>query len=153
MSVEGCSKDHSSVERPVREIPRWKVPCTRQCLGSPVEFSLPYIDCWSRWVDQLYGDGHTIPLVGELGCGNLLDRWSCQGKSAVRGKFDYWLLECCRTFLLLRCLWCAVRIPDTYLPLILSLSLYAGILWGEREGTLLVPRFRIPTVRYCRGWP
>ena len=31
MGVEGCSEGHSSVERPVREIPRWKLPCTRQC--------------------------------------------------------------------------------------------------------------------------
>ena len=46
MSVEGCSEGHSSVERPVREIPRWKFPCTRQRLGSPVGCSLPYFACW-----------------------------------------------------------------------------------------------------------
>ena len=66
MGVEGCSEVHCSVERPVREIPRWKVPRTRQRLGSPVGCSLPYIACWSRWVDQIYGGGHTIPLVDEL---------------------------------------------------------------------------------------
>ena len=35
MGVEGCSEVHSSVERPVREIPRCKVPRTRQRSGSP----------------------------------------------------------------------------------------------------------------------
>ena len=30
MGVEGCSEGRSSVERPVREIPRWKLPRTRQ---------------------------------------------------------------------------------------------------------------------------
>ena len=30
MGVEECSEGHSSVERPVREIPRWKLPRTRQ---------------------------------------------------------------------------------------------------------------------------
>ena len=78
---------HSSVERPVHEIPRWTVPHTRQRSGSPVECSLTYIACWSRWVDRLCGDGHTIPLVGELGCGNLLDEISCQGKSTDEGQF------------------------------------------------------------------
>ena len=41
MVVEGCSEFHSIVERPVREIPRWKVPRTRQRSGSPVGCSLP----------------------------------------------------------------------------------------------------------------
>ena len=67
MGVKGCSEGHSSVERPVHEIPRWTLPRTRQRSGSPVECSLPYIFCWSIWVGRLYGDGHTIPLVGELG--------------------------------------------------------------------------------------
>ena len=57
----------------MREIPRWIVTRTSQRLGSPVECSLPYIACWSRWVNRLYGGGHTIPLVGDLGCGNLLN--------------------------------------------------------------------------------
>ena len=73
MVVEGCSEGHSSVERPVREIPRWTVPRTRQRPGSPVGCSLPYISFWSRWVGRLYEGGHTIPLVGELVCGDLLD--------------------------------------------------------------------------------
>ena len=63
------------------------MPCMPQRLGSPVEYSLPYIACWSRWGDRLYGDGHTIPLVGELGCGDVLDGRSFQGNSAVGGKF------------------------------------------------------------------
>ena len=64
MGVKECSEGHSSVERPVREIPRWKVSHTRQRLGSPVGCSLPYIACWSRWVGRIYGDGRTIRLVG-----------------------------------------------------------------------------------------
>ena len=87
MVIEGFSVGRSSVKRTVCEIPRWKVPCTRQRLGLPVECSLPYIACWSRWVGRLYGGGHTIPLVGELGCGNLPDGRSCQGKLAVGGRF------------------------------------------------------------------
>ena len=86
MGVKGCSVGHSSVELPVSEIPRWTVPCTRQRSGSPVECSLPYIACWSRWVGRLYGDGRTIPLVGELGCGNLLYGKSFQGRLAVGGR-------------------------------------------------------------------
>ena len=85
MSVEGCSEGHSSVERPVREIPRWTFPRTRQRSGSPVGCSLPYFVCWSRWVDRLYKGGHNIPLVGELGCATLLEGRSCQGTSAVGG--------------------------------------------------------------------
>ena len=87
MSVKGCSEGHSSVERQVREIPRWTLPRTRQCLGSPVGCSLPYFVCWSRWVDRLYEGGHTISLVGELGCVTLLNGRSCQGTSAVGGRF------------------------------------------------------------------
>ena len=33
MGVKGCSVGHSSVELPVREIPRWTVPRTRQRSG------------------------------------------------------------------------------------------------------------------------
>ena len=50
MGVKRCSEGHSSVEHPVREIPRWKLPRKRQHLGSPVVCSLPYIACWPRWV-------------------------------------------------------------------------------------------------------
>ena len=87
MGVKGCSEGHSSVERPVREIPRWTLPRTRQRSGSPVGCSLPYIVCWSRRVGGLYEGGRTIPLVGKLGCVTLLDRRSCQGTSAVGGRF------------------------------------------------------------------
>ena len=87
MSVKGCSEGHSSVESPVREIPRWIFTRTRQRSGSPVGCSLPYFACWSRWVDRLYEGGHTIPLVGELGCVTILDGISCQGTLAVRGLF------------------------------------------------------------------
>ena len=87
ISVEGCSEGHSSVERRVREIPRWTLPCMRQRLGSPVGCSLPYFVCWSGWVVRLYTGGHTILLVGELGCATLLDGRSCQGTSAVGGRF------------------------------------------------------------------
>ena len=87
MSVKGCSEVHSSVELPVREIPRWTLSRTRQRLGSPVGCSLPYFACWSRWVDQLYEGGHTIPLVGELGCVNLLNGRSCQGTLSVGCRF------------------------------------------------------------------
>ena len=87
VGVKGCSEGHSSVERPVREIPRWTVPRTRQRSGSPVECSLPYIACWSRWFDEICGGVHTIPLVGELGCGNLLDGRYFQSKSTVGGQF------------------------------------------------------------------
>ena len=83
MGVEGCSVGHSSVERPAREIPRCTVPLMRQRSGSPFGYSLPYIACWSIWVDRLYEGGHTIPLVGELGCGNIPDGRSCQGMLAV----------------------------------------------------------------------
>ena len=89
MGVEGCSVGHSSVECPVREIPKWTVPCTRQRSGSPVGCSLPYFVCWSRWVNWLYEGGHTILLVGELGCATLLDGRSCQGTSSVGGRFGY----------------------------------------------------------------
>ena len=87
VGVEGCSVGLSSVERPVREISRWKVPRTRQRSGSPVECYLPYIVCWSIWVGRIYKGGNTIPLVGELVCGNLLDGISCQGKLSVGGRF------------------------------------------------------------------
>ena len=85
--LKGCSLGHSSVERSIHEIPRWTVPRTRQRLGSPVECSLSYISCWSRWVDRFFRDDHIILLVGELGCGNIHDRRSCQGKSTVVGQF------------------------------------------------------------------
>ena len=87
MSVEGCSEGHFSVERQVREIPRWTFTCTHKRLGSPVGCSLPYIACWLRWVGRLYEGGHTIPLVGELVCGNFLDGRSCHGTLAVGGRF------------------------------------------------------------------
>ena len=87
MGVKVCSVGHSIVERPGSEIPRWIVPRTRQRPGSPVECSLTYIACWSRWVGQLYRGGHTIPLVVKLGCGNLPDGRSCQGTLAVGGRF------------------------------------------------------------------
>ena len=47
MVIEGCAVVHSSVERLVREIPRWKVPRMRQHSGSPVECSLLYIACYT----------------------------------------------------------------------------------------------------------
>ena len=87
MSVEGCSEGHSSVERPVREILRWTLPCTRKLSGSPVRCSLPYFTFWSRWFDRLYEGGNTIPLVGELGCVDLLNRIYCQGTLAAGGRF------------------------------------------------------------------
>ena len=89
MDVEGCSEGHSSVECPVHEIPRWTLPRMRQPSGSPVGFSLPYFVCWLRWVDRLYEGDHTIPLVGELGCATLLNGRSCQGMSAVGGRFGF----------------------------------------------------------------
>ena len=89
MGVKGCSEGHSGVELSVLEIPRWTFPRTRQRSGSPVGCSLPYIACWSRWVGRLYEGSHTIPLVVELVCGNLLDGRSCQGTLAVGGRFGY----------------------------------------------------------------
>ena len=87
MDVKRCSEGHSSVERPVREIPRWTLPRTRQCSGSPVGCSLPYFVCWSRLADRLYEGGRTILLVGKLGCATLLNGRSCQDMSAVGGRF------------------------------------------------------------------
>ena len=104
MGIKGCSEVHSGVERPVREIPRWTVPRTRQRLVSPVGCSLPYIACWSIWVVRLYEGGHIIPLVGEIGCGNPPDGRSCQGTLAVGGRFDSLSLGCCRIFPVLKCL-------------------------------------------------
>ena len=73
MDVREYSEGHSNVACTVREIPRCTLPRARQRLGSPVECSLPYFVCWSRWVDQLHEGGSTILLVGELVCATLLD--------------------------------------------------------------------------------
>ena len=87
MIVEGFSEGHSSVVCLVREIPKWKLPYMRQRLGSPVGCSLPYFVCWSGWVERLYKGGHTILLVGKLGCATLLDGRFFQSTSAVGGRF------------------------------------------------------------------
>ena len=87
MDGKEYSEGHSSVACPVSEIPRWTLPRAHQRLGSPVGCSLPYFVCWSRWVDQLYEGGCTILLVGELVCATLLNGRSCQGTSAVGGRF------------------------------------------------------------------
>ena len=87
MNVVEYSEGHSNVACPVREIPRWTLPPVRQRSGSHVGCSLPYFVCWSRWLDQLYEGGRTILLVGELVCATLLDGRSCQGTSAVGGRF------------------------------------------------------------------
>ena len=89
MDVEVCSEGHSSVERPVHEIPRWTLPRTRQHSGSPVGCSLPYFVCWSRWDDRLHEGCHTILLVGKLGCATPLKGIFLQGTSAVAVQFGF----------------------------------------------------------------
>ena len=153
MDVWECSKGHSNVACPVREIPRWKLSRARQRSVSPVGYSLPCFACWSRWVGQLCGGGRTISLVGGLVCATLLDGRSCRDRLAVKGRFVSWSLKCWTISFVLKCLWCVFLSLHSFLSLVFFLLLCAGKLRKKRVKTFSRPSFCIPRGVDCRGYP